>query len=205
MKTGGGQSKVSMHRKINNILTVIVIGLGSYLLFAPFMPSIDFWVKKRGGFDAPSYAIKTEDKKVVADIPSDNRLAIPSIGLDEHVFESTAPNGINKGVYQRPKTSDPSLGGNTVFVGHRFSYFPNIPAPFYNLDKVKVDDEIVVVWKGVIYRYKVKEIKVVEPTDITVESPSKDSKLTIYTCTPLWSASQRLVIISEQITERAAQ
>lgn len=205
MKIGGGQPKVSMHRKINNILTVIVIGLGSYLLLAPFTPSIDFWVKKRGGFDTPSYAIKTDVKKAVADIPSDNRLAIPSIGLDEHVFESTVPDGINKGVYQRPKTSDPSLGSNTVFVGHRFSYFPNIPSPFYNLDKVSLGDEMVVVWKGVIYRYKVKEIKVVEPTEFMVEAPTKESKLTIYTCTPLWSASQRLVIISELITERAAQ
>lgn len=194
-----------MHRKINNILTVVVLGLGIFLLVAPYLPSIDFWAKKRSGFEIPPYAVKAENGRGATNIPQDNRLAIPSIGLDEHVFESSESNGINKGVLQRRKTSNPAQGGNTVLVGHRFSYLPSIPAPFYNLDKIKAGDEMVVLWKGVVYRYKVTEIKVVEPTDITVEAPTNDARLTIYTCTPLWSAKQRLVIIGDLITEGAAQ
>lgn len=191
-----------MHRKINNILTAIVIGMGLYLMLAPYMPSIDFWFKKRSGFNEPSYAVQSVDgEQGTATIPSDNRLAIPSIGLDEHIFDSDEPNGVNKGVYRRDKTSAPPLGGNTVFVGHRFSYFPNIPAPFYNLDKVKVGDKMVVAWDGIVYRYKVSEIRVVQPTDTAVEAPTKTSKLTVYTCTPLWSARQRLVVIGELLTD----
>jgi len=55
-------------------------------------------------------------------------------------------------------------------------------------------DELGIYWQGKIYTYKVNAIRVVEPTEISVESPSDSPKLTLYTCTPLWSAKQRLVI-----------
>lgn len=190
------------HRKINNILTVLVVGLGFYLVLSPVLPSLDFWWRKRTGFDVPAYAESTNTNQTPPeDIPKDNRLAIPSIGIDEVIIDSNNPNAVDKGVLRQPKTSKPPLGSNTVLIGHRFSYSPSIKFPFYNLDKVALGDSVVVAWEGVVYRYKVTEVKVVEPTEIAIEAPTEDARLTLYTCTPLWTAEKRLVIIAKPILE----
>jgi sortase A len=55
-------------------------------------------------------------------------------------------------------------------------------------------------WNNQEYRYKVKEIKEVQPTDIYIEENTTESILTIYTCTPLWTAEKRLVIIGVKIS-----
>ena len=38
------------------------------------------------------------------------------------------------------------------------------------------------------------EKAVVEKTAVEIESPTEDDILTLYTCTPLWSSSKRLVV-----------
>ena len=86
-----------------------------------------------------------------------------------------------------------------MLVGHRFTY--DGPATFYSLDKVSIGDNIVVYWSSREYDYRVESIKVVPPTAIEVEAPTKDAQLTIYTCTPLWSAKNRLVIVSKPINK----
>lgn len=188
-----------MHNKLNNILTSIVIGFGCYLLLAPLTPAFDYWVQKRSGFDLPAYVTQVASDQQPP-VPTDNRLAIPSIGLDEHVFEGTSPDAVHQGVLRQPKSSKPTLGSNTVMVGHRFSYFPEINAPFFNLDKIAIGDDMVVAWEGIVYRYKVTEVKIVAPTEVSVEEATNDARLTIYTCTPLWTAEKRLVIIGDLVT-----
>lgn len=99
------------------------------------------------------------------------------------------------GVWRVPTTSTPSQESNTVLVGHRFSY--KNPSVFYHFDKVKKGDTIYVSWKKKIYVYRVDTIRIVTPDAKDVEAPTEDPRLTIYTCTPLWSTSHRLVIESE--------
>lgn len=185
----------NVHRKINNLLTAVVVGFGLYLILSPILPSIDFWFQKRAGFDVPAFASSSEVKP--EDIPTDNRIAIASIGLNEVILDGPNSGLINDGAYRQYHTSTPDQGSNTVITGHRFTYSPSVAAPFYHLDKVKVGEEIVVAWGGKVYRYKVVETKVVEPTEIGVEAPTEDSTLTLYTCTPLWTAEKRLVIVAK--------
>jgi sortase A len=47
--------------------------------------------------------------------------------------------------------------------------------------------------------YKVAEIKTVASTAGEVEAPTDTDQLTLYTCTPLWSAKERLVIVAKPI------
>ena len=82
-----------------------------------------------------------------------------------------------------------------VIVGHRFTYSPSVKDSFYSLDKVALGDDLIVYWKGVRYHYIVNEIKIVDPSAIEIEAATDDNRLTLYTCTPLWSSSHRLVII----------
>lgn len=126
-------------------------------------------------------------------LPKDNRLIIPKIDLDQHIFEGTSPYTVNKGVWIRPNASRPDIGSNTVMVAHRLTY-TDPRGPFYFLNKLAVGDEIAVTWQQKVYHYKVESIKVVSPTDVEVEAPTKQSVLTLYTCTPLWTLSSRLVI-----------
>src|SRR5262249_42108620 len=103
-----------------------------------------------------------------------------------------------KGIWRRPKSSTPDQGGNTVLVAHRFLYTFG-PNTFYNLDKVKVHDHFSVVWKKQRYYYEVTEIETVLPTDVTVEAQGPEPVVTLWTCTPVFIANKRLVVVGKLI------
>lgn len=175
-------------RKINWFLYAVILGCGLYCLTSPFWPQASF--KISNVFNPPEQTIDvtqvTRDK---------NQLYIPSIKLTQPILEGSNPNTVNRGVWRIPKGSVPSRNSNTVLVGHRFSY--KNPSVFYHLDKVKQGDNIYVSWDTKIYQYKVEQIRTVTPNTTSVEDPTKEPQLTIYTCTPLWSTSHRLVIESK--------
>lgn len=68
---------------------------------------------------------------------------------------------------------------------------------FFNLDKARVGDKIVINQKDGSYRYTVTEKKVVEKNDRSVLLNTNDYRLTLITCTPLWTSDQRLVVIGK--------
>jgi len=190
-------------RGINFGLIFIILAINLYIIAAPLVPKFNLWRHKQQTQAVAGLPYKTrlESSSSSNDnrdaIPKDDRLVIPKIALDEHIYEGISPYLVNKGVWARPLTSTPAKGGNTVLVGHRFTY--DGPATFYSLDKVKSGDNIVIYWQGVEYDYQVSETKVVPATAVEIESPTKDAQLTIYTCTPLWSAKDRLVVIAKPL------
>jgi LPXTG-site transpeptidase (sortase) family protein len=101
------------------------------------------------------------------------------------------------GVWHLPGTGNPATGGNTVLAGHRFTYHD--PAVFYHLDKVKTGDPIIMYWNHKKYTYKVTTILTVPPTEVSVQAPTKEPLLTIYTCTPLWTSKYRLVLQAKPV------
>lgn len=189
-------------RRFNNFLTILVIILGLYMILMPLWPQLAFWIKERTGQTGGNIAYtETPDpnNKDSKPIPKENKLVIPQMGLDATINDGRYAGTLQKGLWRRPLTSAPDKGGNTVIVGHRFTY--RGPAIFYHLDKLKVNDEFAVLWNGKRYDYRVREVKVVEPTAIEIENNTEDPILTLYTCTPMWTAKQRLVVISDLITE----
>ena len=64
---------------------------------------------------------------------------------------------------------------------------------------MEVGDEIFVDTRDDSFEYKVTEIKVVEPTDVEILDPTDDEQLTLYTCTPIYIATHRLVVIAKRI------
>lgn len=124
-------------------------------------------------------------------------LSIPKIGI-ENAQVSTRDQDLSKHLIQF-NPSVPSEPGNPVIFGH--STLPYLFNPkdyktiFANLYKVKVGDEIFTNVNGVSYKYKVYEIKVVNPNDTSVlEQRFDDSYLTLITCTPPGTVWKRLVI-----------
>ena len=123
-----------------------------------------------------------------------DHLVIADVNINMPVFLGDTEKVLNKGGWLFPTTSRPDKGGNSVIFGHRYMYRPPKSNTFWDLDKVNVGDEMILYWKGKTYTYKVFETKIIEPTNLSVIQPSKDSILTVITCTPLFSTKQRLVV-----------
>lgn len=192
------------HRKVNNLLTIVVIGFGVYLIALPWLPNLTlFWNKRFVSLPNYSFnltgAAKPDDN---VQFPAENRIVIPKIALDSEIF-SGGPNALNKGPWQRPNTSTPLAGGNTVIAGHRYSYGIDGKWIFYHLDKLELGDRIGVYWQGKEYVYVVNQSKVVEATAVYIEGPTTNDQLTLYTCTPLWTAEKRLVVTADLIEVNA--
>ncbi len=186
-------------RRLNNILTFFVLIVGFYIIALPFLPHLSFWwagvrddtagVRYVGALAAENEDVNTDKLKKP---PKDNRLVLPQLRLDEKIVTGDDPSNIHAGVWARPNTSTPDKGGNTVLVGHRFSY--SDPAVFGHLDKMKGGDAFAGWWKGEECVYEVFNPAVVEASAIAIEANSDVPIMTLYTCTPVWTAEDRLVI-----------
>lgn len=124
-------------------------------------------------------------------------IRIPKIGVDHVVVEGIGVEDLKKGPGHFPETALPGHFGNVVLSGHRTTY----GAPFSKLDELVVGDEIKLVDREGTYKYVVSESKVVAPTDMSVVTKSTESKLTLTTCHPRFSARQRLIIVATLIGE----
>ena len=189
-------------RHFNHLLTVIVLALSLYMIAFPFLPYIDLWraqvADNTGGVQYVGLLAEENDEtenENLREAPEENRLVLPSITLDEEIVVGSDPDNIHRGAWHRPRTSTPDQGGNTVIVGHRFSY--NSPATFYHLDKMEVGDTFAIWWEGKEYVYRVFQTRVVEATAIEIEDNTDEPIATLYTCTPVWTATDRLVIRGE--------
>ncbi|MEO6513757.1 MAG: sortase [Candidatus Saccharimonadales bacterium] len=185
---------------VNSLLLVAIVLINGYIIAAPIAPAISFWWSEHTHHTSQklSQQLHAPASKPTGSTPAPqgNRLVIPSMQLDAEVFDGTSIYTLNKGLWHRPNSSTPDKGGNTVIAGHRFTY-TNPHGILYYLDKVSVGDELGVYWNNTRYLYKVSEVKVVEPTAVQIEDNTADARLTIYTCTPLWSPHQRLVVIAK--------
>lgn len=175
-------------RQFNNGLSLVVIALCLYVIAAPFLPEAAYRFQ-----DAPPL-VRAEEGSGPEKIPDANTLVIPRMKLQQEIHEG-GEWVLNKGVWHTPDTGNPVDGSNMVLSGHRFTY--GGPAVFYHLDKVRKGDMLVVYWEKQRHQYEVTEIKEVPPTAVEILDQTDERRLTIYTCTPLWSAKNRLVIIAE--------
>lgn len=178
-------------RQINWLLLAGIVLANGYVILTPFVPQVTYQVATV--FSEPQ---KVNTPEARAEISRDtDHVVIPKIGLDEKIWFGDNEKLVNKGVWHIPHSSTPDQGSNTVLVGHRFSY--KDAAVFYHLDKLEAGDPIVVAYQGKLYAYKVNGKRIVKPTEVSVEDPSEIEKLTLYTCHPLWSTRERLVITAD--------
>jgi LPXTG-site transpeptidase (sortase) family protein len=132
--------------------------------------------------------------------PPDNRLVIPKIGVNLSIVEGQESEAaLWKGAWRIPSSSTPKDGGNTVLSAHRFRYRPPSNLTLYLLDKVKRDDIMIVYWQGKEYDYRVTQTKIVPRENTDIAEPTLTDQLTVFTCHPLFSTKERLVVIGELI------
>ncbi len=181
------------------LLTIIVLVLAAYIVVLPSIPEIAFAMNSNEykGYTYNSlqaFEAVGPRASMLPEIPGENRLVIPEIFVNTLINEGADESALLKlGMWRRPNTSTPDKGGNTAIAGHRFLHTRGTDT-FYHLEKVEIDDVILVYWEGIEYVYKVFEIVEVTPDQIEIEYNTADPILTLYTCTPLWTSEKRLVV-----------
>ena len=123
-------------------------------------------------------------------------LRIPSIDSENPVREGVSMGVLEDALGHEEDTAYIGAKGNCVIAGHRNYNFGQF---FNRLDEVQVNDLIYVDTAKQTFSYVVTDIKVVEPTDLSVLEPTEEEVLTLYTCTPIYIATHRLVITAERI------
>ncbi|SFO13045.1 sortase A [Pseudobutyrivibrio sp. JW11] len=124
-------------------------------------------------------------------------LRIPSIDSENPVREGTERDVLSDSLGHESGTAFAGEEGNCVIAGHR-NY--NFGKYFNRLDEVEIDDLIYLDSATETYTYVVTDIQVVDPTDVEILEPIEGKEtLTLYTCTPIYIATHRLVIIAERV------
>ena len=135
------------------------------------------------------------DKKILEEV--NTSLSIEKVFVDGKIFQGVDAYTMDRGFWHFPSSTYPGHRGNFVVIGHRFMNIPPAKDTFYNLDKVNIGDEIKVNHSEGEYTYIVTEIKEVEANDLSVVKETDDYRLTLITCTPLWTSERRLVVIAK--------
>ena len=117
-------------------------------------------------------------------------ITIPKIDLSMVVVEGTGDAQLQTGPGHYPGTPLPGEDGNAAIAGHRTTYLH----PFYNLNELVPGDPITVVTLQGIFLYHVTGSLAVPPTDVSVVAATRRPTLTLTTCNPRYSATQRLVV-----------
>jgi sortase A len=138
-------------------------------------------------------------------------IKIPKIALETAVVEGVGREELKKGPGHFPLCSQvpsgddsdcvqqnfyPGEDGNVAISGHRTTY----GAPFFNLQELEAGDVIDFISGPARYRYRVRSQEVVDPTaGYNVVLNHGHPELTLTTCNPRFSASQRLIIHADYV------
>ena len=143
-------------------------------------------------------------RTVSPNMPSAERIRIPSIGVDAKVVELGIKLERGQWVWETAShavghllgSADPGEMGNVALTGHISSPVKGEGSVFASLPRVKEGDWIFVESQAGAFAYRVKEIRLVGPTDVEVLYPTSSETLTLITCYPDLVYSHRLVVVA---------
>lgn len=174
-------------------------------LFGVFYVGLNFpafWQRFNFEINPPPIAATPKREPIIIERPDYTpEIEIPKIAVKAPLLVDIEPEQIVEqlkfGVAHYLQTALPGEIGNSVVVGHS-SDFPwsdgNYKNIFALLDKLAVGDDIIVSYKKQKLVYKVRETKVVSPTDLSVLARTDEPILTLLTCYPVGSTRSRLIV-----------
>lgn len=123
-------------------------------------------------------------------------IAIPSIDVDMTLYEGIRMTTFDIGPGHWPGSAMPGAPGNVVVGGHRTSNH----RVFRDVDRLVPGDEIVFTdTAGVQHVYAVREVTIVEPTDVWIIDPTDTPTATLFACHPPGSTAQRIVVFADLV------
>ena len=189
------------------LVVVLIFGFIQYnqVLFA----TVNAYVSP-GAIDPQNIVI---DPTKDATVGPDPRLVIPKINVDVPAIYDVGSDynsqmdAMQKGVahFSIPgASSHPGEIGNTVLSGHSSNdlFDPGeYKFIFAQLDKLVEGDTIYANYNGKRYTYVVTKKEVVKPTEVNkLVYPTSKPVLTLITCTPLGTSTNRLLVTAEQVS-----
>lgn len=137
-------------------------------------------------------------------------LHIPALGRDWSwvVVEGVGDDDLARGPGHFPGTAMPGSIGNFAVAGHRATH----GEPFADLDRLATGDEVVVETVDGWLTYEVTWVRILSPDATEVLEPvaghpgqkATERTLTLITCNPRWSSTERLVVGASLVERRAA-
>ena len=125
---------------------------------------------------------------------------IPRFGADyaRPLIEGTDRPVLALGIGHYVGTAGPGQVGNFSIAGHRTTY----GRPFHDVDRLADGDRVVVETAATVFVYEVTSREIVRPDDVGVIAPvpgdpagtPKEALLTMTSCHPKYSATQRFVV-----------
>ena len=140
---------------------------------------------------------KEEEKNTPVKVNYVAVIKIPKINLEKGLCDKgTSCNNVNKNIQILDESNFPDIAkGNFILAGHSGS--GNI-AYFKNVDKLKQDDEITIIYKGFEYKYKIVNIYDVEKTgSANIIRNKEKNTLTLITCRH--NTNKQIIVISELV------
>jgi sortase A len=122
------------------------------------------------------------------------RLDLPSIGKTNlPVVEGDGWEVLKQGVGHHLGSANPGTTGNVVLSAHN-DIFGEL---FRDLDRLQPGDAAILYTATQKFTYLVVRIQIVEPTDISILSPTGRPTLTLVSCYPYMIDNQRIVVTAE--------
>jgi sortase A len=139
---------------------------------------------------APRAAAGSARETLVSEPPLLGRIEVPRLGIQAPVREGADDDTLRIAVGHIQGTSRIGASGNAALAAHRNTFFKP-------LRDVKVGDLVTVTTSDGVFSYRVQNLSVVLPTQVSVLAPTPDATLTLVTCYPFdWigEAPQRLIV-----------
>jgi LPXTG-site transpeptidase (sortase) family protein len=210
--TARGGKGAGVHRLVSALGTALVIGGAALLVYVGYVsmhtasahvPSWSAAQKRSGAHIARKYAgsqkVAIPSRLASAGLPVRGRepairMVIPAINLRSPVFQTAPVNGVwevaDWAVGHLSTTPNPGAPGNGAYSAH-----DDIKGEvFKRLGELKPGDQINLYTHHAVYTYAVTTQLVVDPGNISVLSPTRNSTITLISCTPYWVDTQRLII-----------
>jgi LPXTG-site transpeptidase (sortase) family protein len=213
--------KVKKSQKTNIFEIVSKAGLSLIALALLFALIIYFpIISKEVGYSIrkPSPYVKVVASKNIVDVMKsgdevvavdpDFSVIVPKISVNSKIVGDVDPydsqiyqRELTKGVAHAKGTVYPGQPGNSFYFAHSSNNFFNANlynSVFYLLNKMVAGDYFYLAYKGDIYKYKVTEVKVVQPEAVNYLTEVINKKMaTLMTCWPAGTDLQRLVVVGE--------
>lgn len=205
-------------------LGILLLLGGIFILIFTYYPVIQayikYWNTPTKEIEKIEVKIGKKDEEITQDINTDTQvifvdnefgLYIPKIQANAKVIKDVDPYNKEKytqaliyGVAHAKGTSLPNESGNVFLFAHSAVNFyerRKYNIYFYLLDRLEKDDEIFLSYMGNMYKYKVLEVRRVDPKDVEYLGVYMDQDtLTVMTCWPAGANIKRTIVIAVRDT-----
>ncbi len=126
-------------------------------------------------------------------------LTIPDVAVRVAVFNGTTEEVLNIGAGRVPGTAAIDGDGNLAIAAHRDGFFRG-------LKDIAIGNEITLQRGAGSVTYSVADIRIVDPSDVSVLAPTQTPTITLITCYPFYyvgDAPKRFIVRAKLQTRRA--